>query len=163
MDRRIKAILVANNIYDLTSVEIIDYVDGVLEIVKNDKPHYISLNGEVLVDEIDDQIGEIIDETPESFKTKSQDEKISEVIKEAKTSSSKVTVTTISTEIDDDLFSSDEKIDENIDDFDIDLDDGFNFDNEVENAEEKQTIEKKEKKPTKSKKRTNGDDLINIL
>ncbi|MCF8298122.1 MAG: hypothetical protein K9J13_11295 [Saprospiraceae bacterium] len=163
MDRRIKAILVANNIYDLTSVEIIDYDDGVLEIVKNDKPHYISLNGEVFVDEIDDQIGEIIDENPESFKTKSQDEKIAEVIKEAKPSSFKVTVATISTEIDDDLFSIDEKIDENIDDFDIDLDDVFNFDNEVENAEEKQTIAKKEKNPTKSKKRTNDDDLINIL
>jgi len=163
MDRRIKAILVANNIYDLTSVEIVDYEDGVLEIVKNDKSHYISLDGEVFVDEIDDQIEEIIDEKIEPFKTKSQDEKIDDVIKEIKDPPVKVTVTTIIKEIDDDLFNGDEKIDEDIDNFDVDLDDDFNFDDEVEKVEEKKHITKKEKKKVKSKKGGNDDDLINIL
>jgi len=161
MDRRIKAILVANEIYDLASVEIIDYEDGVLEIVKDDETQYISLEGRVYIEDIDEQIEEI----KQPFEIKTQDEKIDDIIKETKDSPIKVTVTTIAQDIDDDLFNGDEKIDDDIDNFDIDLDDDFNFEDEV-NVVEKVEETPKEVKPPKinRKSKKKGDDnLINLL
>lgn len=160
MDRRIKAILVANNIYDLTDVEIIDYDDGVLEIIKNDKTHYISLAGEVFIDEIEEQIEEITEEKLEPFETKSQDEKIESIIEETKKSPIQVEITTIIEEVDDDLFNDEEKIDDDIDDFDVDLDDDFDFDDEVKEVEKVEEIKPKSKKASKKKK---DDDFINLL
>jgi len=82
MDRRIKAILVANDITDLASVEIIDYEEGVLEIIKNNDTQYISLDGRVEIEDIDEQI----DEIKQPFETKTQDEKFDAVVDSAKDS-----------------------------------------------------------------------------
>jgi len=158
MDRRIKAILLANGIDDLASVQIVDYNDDVLEIVKNDKTQYISLEGRVHIEDIEEQFEEIKEDI---FETKTSDEKMKIIIEEIENGPITVTVKTSIEEVDDDLFNIEEKIDDDIDDFHIDLDDDFNFDDEVKEVEKIKKPIKKSKFKKKSKKK--DDDFINLL
>jgi len=157
MDRRIKAILVANNIYDLASVELVDYSDGILELVKNNKTQYISLDGRVYEEDIEDQLEEI---TENIFETKTQDEKVESVIEETKKDGAKVEINIFEEKKDeiDELFESKEKV-ESIDDFNINLDDDFSFDDEI-----KKELKKSRRTYRKKKKKSDDDeDLINLL
>ncbi len=172
MDRRIRAILVANNIDELALVEIVDYNNGVLEIVKNDKTQYISLEGRVCEEGDEEQLDEI---KTDVFEIKTQDKKIENIIKDSKNNGFKVEMRTIIEEVDDDIFSekkdeiddifnSEEKIDDNIDDFNVDLEDNFNLDAVFE--EEKKVLKSAEKlKITRrgEKKSNENDDFINLL
>ena len=171
MDRRIKAILVANNINDLASVELVDYSDGILEIVKNNATQYISLEGRVYEEDIEEQLDEI---KRDAFEIKTQDEKVETIIDETKKDGVKVTVIPKEYKGEaifeekkdefDEMFESEVKVEENIDDFNIDLDDNFNFDDVKFEKKEKPKRVKKLTTTRKRKKKTDeDDDYINLL
>ena len=167
MDRRIKAILVANNINDLASVELVDYSDGILEIVKNNATQYISLEGRVYEEDIEEQLDEI---KRDAFEIKTQDEKVETIIDETKKDGVKVTVIIEENIFEekkdefDEMFESEVKVEENIDDFNIDLDDNFNFDDVKFEKKEKPKRVKKLTTTRKRKKKTDeDDDYINLL
>ncbi|MDT8337278.1 MAG: hypothetical protein RQ856_05575 [Candidatus Izemoplasmatales bacterium] len=161
MDRRIKAILIANKIDNLASVELVDYDDGVLEIVQEGRSRYLTLEGEVAeiyVEDVGEQLEDIFIEDvaePESV----ENEEI---------------LTTIIEEVDD--FVDKDKV-EDLYDFDIDIDDDFDFQDEIkkeedlvkikdykeEVKEEKELKDKPKKKSSRLKKNKKDDDFINLI
>jgi hypothetical protein len=109
MDRRIKAILIANNV-KVDKIKIIGFKDNALEIIENNKSTYLTLDGRLN----ENSPVEII----------SQDEKIQKIIDDTHTLLTITTETIIKEiveEVDDEIFNTPaNEIDNGKDDFELD-------------------------------------------
>jgi hypothetical protein len=135
-NRKIKAILFANGIVDLTSIKILGLKDKYLEVTKNGKLRKLRIPGTEYIELEDAKIDEPIGE---NFETKTQDEKIEAIIEDIKKSPIALKVETY---VEDDEIFNDVKVDKNIDDFKVDLDDNFNLEDELKEIETPKIVEK---------------------
>ncbi len=145
MDRRIKAILVANDV-EIEKIKIVGFKDDALEIIEYGKSVFITLDGRLNENSPVDII--------------SQDDKIQTIID----TNAPFIISEIIEEVDDNLF--DEEPIKKGDDVKIDLDEHFDFDDELEKMKKKETLSNDKVKPKKStlkNKKNDDDNFIDIF